>query len=129
MSARADDLRFHYGEAIGITQIVTAAAGAATPLNVALEPGRYILRVLDYGGGTAVWAKQGVFGTVVAEADEPSTQFLASTDVAVLNAPLAYFTVHGGNSSNPPQDNGLSFYAVGGTGAAVHVTKVSHGRG
>jgi hypothetical protein len=124
MAASADDLRYFYAETIGATSVTTATAATAVPLAEALEPGRYILRVLDYGGGTALWVRQGPFGNVTAAAAAPSTQFQASTLAADLNAPLITFMVRGDNLNNPSMDNGLSFFSVGGN-AVVHVTKVS----
>ena len=128
MSANANDLRHFYAEFIGNTVAVTATAANAIPLAEALEPGRYVLRVLDYDGGTAVWVRQGPFDSLPdAAAAAPSTQFVASADVVVLNAPLITFMVHGGSINNPAQDNGLSLFSVGGN-AVVHITKVSRGR-
>ena len=130
MAANATDLRYFYAETIGPTALVIGAAGSATPLSEALEPGRYILRVVDFGGGTGVWVRQGPFGTLPdAAAGAPNMLFTASTDAAVLNRPLITFMVHGGNLENPSQDNGLSFFVVGGTGALIQVTKVSRGKG
>lgn len=128
MSANGNDLRHVYAEVIGET-IEVAVAVTATSLATALEPGRYILRVMAYGGGTALWVNQGEFGVLTATtAAAPNTQFLASTNEVVLNAPLITFIVHGGNVNNPSTTNGLSLIAVGGTGATVHLTKVSRGR-
>ena len=115
MAASADDFRYFYAETIGRTVVTTAAAGAATPVAEALEPGRYVLRVLDYDGGSALWVRQGPFGDVTAAAAAPSTQFQASTLAADLNAPLITFMVRGGNLNNPSQDDGLSLFSVGGT--------------
>lgn len=124
MAAHADDLRYFYAETLGVTQQVTATGGAAVPLTEALTPGRYIVRVLGYGGGSAIWIRQGAFGSVTAAAAAPSTQFIASTDAVELNAPLITIMVRGENASNPPKDNGLSFFSVGGD-STVQVTKVS----
>lgn len=118
MAAHADDLRMFYAETIGETVEVSAGAGAATPLAEALREGRYILRVLDFGGGTSVWVKQGKFGEVEAEAAAPSTQFLASTLAGDLNKPLLTFMVRASGKE------GLSFFSVGGT-ARVQITRVS----
>lgn len=124
MSAHATDLRYFYAETIGATTAVSAASGSATALAEPLEPGRYALRVLGYGGGTAIWVRQGPFGDVTAAAAAPATQFVASTDAIVLNAPLITFMVRGDNLGNPSKDNGLSFFSVGGI-SAVQITKVS----
>ncbi len=124
MSANASDLRAFYGEVLGPTQEITAASGAATPLDTALPPGRYVLRITDYGGATGVWVRQGAFGSVPdAVAAAPNTLFVGSTDAVVLNAPLASFMVHGSNLQNPAQDDGFSFFSVGGA-ATVQVTKI-----
>jgi hypothetical protein len=130
MSAEADDLRYFYSEVLGRTITVTAAAAGSTQVvakaGEGLEPGRYMLRVLDYGGGTSIWVRQGD-KDVVAAAAVPSTQFMASTDVAALNARLFTFTVRGTNNDSPDADNFIAVFPVGGN-ARVQITKISRGK-
>jgi len=120
MAAEADDLRYWYGETLGRTVEIAAASGAATPLDEALELGRYQLRCVDFGGGTDLWVAQGPFGGVVAAATAPSMRFVASVLAADLNAPLLYFMAR-------PGATGLSFFSVGGI-STVQITKVSRGK-
>jgi len=123
MASHADDERYFYGETIGRTIEVAAAAGAATSLAEVLELGRYSLRCLAFGGGTALWVAQGAFGgatPVVAAAAPPAMRFTAHTDTGWLNMPLLTFIAK-------PGLDGLSFFSVGGI-ATVQLTKVSRGK-
>jgi hypothetical protein len=123
MAAEADDLRYFYAETLGRTIEKSCAAGASTLLtDEKLEPGRYILRVLDFGGGTSVWVRQGEKGDTTAAAAAPSTQFLASLLPADLNRPLCTLMVRGSQ-----KDNALAVFSVGGI-ARVQLTKVSRGK-
>jgi hypothetical protein len=117
MAAHANDLRYFYAETLGQSVQVTCPSGATVELDEPLTPGRYQIRVVAYGGGD-LWAKQGPYGNVTAENDEPSTQFVGHTDLGHLNYPLMTIMVRG------EADNGFSFFGDGGT-PIVQVTKVS----
>lgn len=119
MVAHADDLRYFYGESIGRSVLISGTAGASVKAAEPLEPGRYELRILDFGGGTDVWVRQGVFSDVVAAAAAPSTRFRAHTNVPDLNRPVTTFMVRAGDLT------GLAVFTVGGTGSIVQITKVS----
>lgn len=131
MAAHADDLRYFYAEDLGDSIEQTCPAGVSTELrDEKLEPGRYVLRILDFGGGTAVWVQMGETGNVVAQASTPSTRFNAHANAEELNKPLLTFMVRAvGKGPNPPKERDmLAFFTDGGTGAIVSVTKVSRGK-
>ncbi len=118
MAAHADDLRFFYAETLGDTVEVSAASGGPSkPLPAALSPGRYIIRVVAYGGAD-LWVRQGAFGTVTAAAAPPSTEFVGHTDLGFLQNPILTIMVRGDG------DNGLAFFGAGGT-PVIQITKVS----
>lgn len=119
MVANADDLRYFYGEFIGVTQQITLNNGSPTPVDLTAEKGRFALRVLDYAG-VDVWVRQGK-ANVVAAAAAPAMRFIAHTDPAELNKPLITFMVKDGNQH-------LSFFATGGA-PVIQLTKVSSNTG
>ena len=128
MAAHADDIRYAYAETIGATTQVVATAGAATPLPEPLEPGRYALRIIGFGGGD-VWVRQGPHGTLPdAAAAAPNMLFTGHTDTALLNLPVLTFIVRGASPGGVSQTDGLSFFANGGT-ALIQVTKISRDKG
>jgi hypothetical protein len=118
MAAHADDLRYFYAETLGDTvEITVSSGGPSKPLLAALSPGRYIIRVVAYGGGN-LWVRQGAFGSVTATPAPPSTEFVGHTDLGFLQSPLLVVMVRN------EDDNGLAFWGAGGT-PVVQVTKVS----
>lgn len=133
MAAEGDDLRYWYSETLGDTvQATIGSAGTSTQLRTdALTPGRYMFRIIDFGGASDVWVRQGKTGAVEAAASAPSTRFRAHTVAEELNKPLFTFMVRGGSKGGlggrderDDIDN-LAIFAVGGTGVVVQVTKIS----
>lgn len=130
MAAHADDLRYFYAEDIGDSIEQSCPAGSSTELrDEKLEPGRYALRITDFGGGV-VWVRMGATGDVTAAPNAPSMRFTNHTDVAELNKPVLTFMVRAvGKGPHPPAPRDmLAFYVNGGTGATVSVTKISRGK-
>lgn len=129
MAAEADDMRYVFAEEIGKTIEVTPAAGSSSPLSAeALEPGRYVLRIIDFNGASDVWVRQGTAGTVTAAAAAPSMRFRAHTDVPKLNEPLMTFIVRpGGTKGSNGASNMLAFFPVGAV-PTIQVTKISRGK-
>lgn len=125
MSAHADDLRYFYGEDIGDTIEFTLPDGVSNPLrDEALEPGRYVLRILDFNGGD-IWVRQGANGDVIAAASPPSTRFRSHTDVPSLNLPVATFMVRAGGTGPNPKGSRNQLAVIGTAGAIIQVTKIS----
>ena len=128
MAAHADDLRYWYSETIGDTIEVTPVASTSTPLlTEPLQPGRYMLRVLDFNAAD-LWVRQGKDGDVEAAATAPSMRFLAHTDAAELNKPLLTFIVRPGSKGGDDDDSdGIDQIAFFTTAAAavIQVTKYS----
>ena len=130
MAAHADDLRYWYAETIGDTVQVTVGAANAQLQADPLTPGRYVLRILDFGTHTDVWVRQGKTGDVEAVAAAPSMRFRAHTVAGDLNKVLLTFIVRPGSKggADGADDNdidNLAFIGVGGAGAVVQVTKYS----
>lgn len=121
MSAHADDLRHYYAEELGNTIQLTAPNGSdgVTP---ELEQGRYAVRIIDFGGATDVWIRQGTSSDAAAAA-APSTRYRGHTTVAELNKPLFYFMVRGGSGAK----QFLHAFGVG-AAATIQITKVSRGK-
>lgn len=130
MSAHADDLRYVYAEDLGDTIEQTVGLASTQLRDEPLEPGRYALRVIDFGAATAVWVRQGAHGDVTAAASAPSMRFHPPTDDGFLNYPMLTFIVReGGKGPNPATArNQLAFIGVGAADAVVQVTKISRGR-
>ncbi len=128
MSAHADDLRYYYSETLGRMTELTAGNGSSVRLTVALEPGRYAVRVRDWSTATGLWLRQGG-DAVDAAAAAPSTFFWVPTDDGLNNAPLTHIMVRG---ASPGGDKGsvddyVAAFGVGGA-VAVQLTKVSRGK-
>ena len=121
MSGPADDLRYQATADLGRTVQITGSAGVSVAAAEALEPGRYVLRIVDFASATSVWVRQGVFGATTAAAAAPSTRFVGHTVAGDLNRPLLEFHVR------PGDRNGFAVFAVGGA-AVVQLTKVSRDR-
>jgi hypothetical protein len=122
MSADATDLRFHFAEHLGDSEVLTASAVVAASRR--LLPGRYRVRFLGVAGGaTRLWVRQGAFGGVVAAAVMPSTPF----DLTI--SPYAEFTTMArpgavDNANARPGTDGLSFITDAGT-VTVVITRIS----
>jgi hypothetical protein len=131
MSAHADDLRYFYAEVLGRMNQVTGSAGASVR-SAALEPGRYMVRVVDWAGGTDIWVRQGG-STVVAAASAPSTRFIVPPVLGLVNEPVFYMHVRGTSpgvttaAAAASADDYLAVWAVGGN-VLVQITKISRGR-
>jgi len=132
MAAHGDDERYFYSEHLGASVAVTGSAGSPIR-SVALEKGRYMLRVVDYDGASAVWVRQGN-STVVAAAAVPSTIFVPPTDAGFLNGALFTFMVRGlspaptaapAAAAGGSADDFISIFQVGGTSADIQITKIS----
>ena len=80
-----------------------------------------MLRVLDFGGATSVWARFGRHNEVEAAAAAPSTQFMGHVNTHDLNKPLLTFMVRQGDGV----PNAIAIFTVGGAGARVQLTKIS----
>jgi hypothetical protein len=129
MSAYADDLRYFYSEDLGDTIELTLGVAATTEELRAegLQPGRYILRIVDFGAGTTdLWVRQGPTGVVTAAAAAPALRYRAHADIGLLNLPVHTFMVRAsGKGANPSkQRDMLAFFSVGGL-PTVQVTKIS----
>jgi len=129
MAAHADDERYFYAEDLGATiELTLAGAGASEELRAEpLEPGRYMLRVVAWGGCTQLWVRQGAAGDVTAAAQAPSTRFNPPTDVGFTNAPLVTFMVRPGTRDGKPASDMLAFWGVTAV-CTVQVTKISRDR-
>ena len=131
MAAHADDLRYWYSETIGDTiELAILGASARFGDDEPLTPGRYVLRIIDFGTRTDVWIRQGKAGDVEAAATTPSMRFRAHTVVPDLNLPIFTFIVRpgskgGADGADDDDIDALAIIGVAGADGVAQLTKYS----
>jgi hypothetical protein len=115
MVAHADDLRYFYSAFLGRTEELAITDAGVTEVAEALEPGRYLVHILDATG--RIYVQQGLFGSNAPAAAAPA--FPMDND-GIRAIEIVVRPRLSGNS--------IAARATGGVTATLVVTKISSGR-